>query len=298
MSAGSACDVCVLGHVTRDVIRDGSGAARTQAGGAAYYGAAALARLGLRVGLVTKLAAGDEGLLRELRRLGVAVAVKNSAATTVFEAVRSENPEHRQYRALSVADPFAPSDLDGLHARAILMDPLTTHDGFAALMEKAAAVAPVIALDIQGFVRKFLIPGVPEKAVAAALAGLSHVTIVKADASEAAAIAGIVEPAAAARALARFGPREVIVTSGSKGSLVWAEGALAEIPAFAPKRMVDATGAGDSYLAGYVAARLEGHDPPQAARFGAAVASIKVGRSGAFAGTREDVAAVLARNGA
>ena len=39
---------------------------------------------------------------------------------------------------------------------------------------------------------------------------------------------------------------------------------------------VDATGAGDSMLAGYVAALLDGHDPITAVRRGAAAAAITI----------------------
>jgi sugar/nucleoside kinase (ribokinase family) len=77
-----------------------------------------------------------------------------------------------------------------------------------------------------------------------------------------------------------------------------ADGEFAEIPAFAPETTGDVTGAGDSYLAGYLAARLEGANPSRSGRFGAAVASLKIARCGPFAGSREDVAALLARNGA
>jgi len=215
----------------------------------------------------------------------------------VFETVPGRDPEHREYRAVSVADPFVLADLEGVRARAILMDPLTTHGGFAALMEKAAQAAPVVALDIQGFVRKFLIPGVAQATVMAALEGLAHVAILKADAAEAAVLTGETAPKAAASALAHLGAREVIVTMGSKGSLILADGEFAEIPAFAPETMGDVTGAGDSYLAGYLAARLEGTSPYRAGRFGAAVASLKIARIGPFAGSREDVAALLVRQG-
>ena len=298
MSADRPFDVCVVGHVTRDLVRDASGAIRSQTGGAAYYGAAALARLGLRTRLVTRLAAADDGLLAELRAIGIAVERRPSAATTEFEAMEMAGPGHRSYRAVSVADAFEAEDFAGVRARAILMDPLTRHDNFADVMAAAARAAPVVALDAQGFVRKFLVPGVADFVRRAALEGFGCLSIVKADAAEARAITGEAEPEAAARALARFGPREVIVTSGGAGSLVYADGAVAQIPAFPVPRIADPTGAGDSYLAGYLAARLEGKAARDAALFGAAVASLKLMCVGAFAGTRADVEGLLAAQSA
>ena len=298
MSADRPFDVCVVGHVTRDLIRDASGALRSQTGGAAYYGAAALARLGLRTRLVTRLAAADDGLLAELRALGIAVERKPSAATTVFEAAETAEPGHRNYRAVSVADPFEAEDFASVQARAILMDPLTRHDNFVQVMGAAARAAPIVALDAQGFVRKFLIPGVADSVLRAALEGFAALSIVKADAAEARAITGEAEPEAAARALAGLGPREVIVTSGGAGSLVFADGMTERIPAYPVPRIADPTGAGDSYLAGYLAARLEGKSPRDAALFGAAAASLKLAHVGAFAGTRPDVERLLAAQSA
>lgn len=298
MIAARSFDVCVVGHVTRDLIRDATGMIRGRTGGAAYYGAAALARLGLRTRLITRLAAGDDDLLAELRELGVAIERKPSVATTVFEAAEMTGSGHRNYRAVSVADPFEPEDFAGVEARAILMDPLTRHENFAQVMAAAARAAPIVALDAQGFVRKFLTPGVTETALHAAVEGFRELSIVKADAAEARAITGEAQPEAAARSLARFGPREVIVTSGGAGSLVFADGAVAQIPVFPDARIADPTGAGDSYLAGYLAARLEDKAPRDAALFGAAVASLKLARVGAFAGTRRDVKKLLAAQSA
>lgn len=297
MTADRPFDVCVVGHVTRDLIRDASGALRGQTGGAAYYGAAALARLGLRTRLIARLAPEDDDLLAELRDLGITVERKSSAATTVFETAETAGSGHRSYRAISVADAFEAEDFADIQARAILMDPLTRHDNFTDVMAAAASAAPVVALDAQGFVRKFLIPGVAGSVRRAALEGFAALSIVKADAAEARSITGEAEPQAAARALAGLGPREVIVTSGGAGSLVFADGAVARIPAFPVAHVADPTGAGDSYLAGYVAARLEGKAPRDAALFGAAAASLKIARVGAFAGTRGDIEATLAAQG-
>jgi sugar/nucleoside kinase (ribokinase family) len=286
----SVIDTCVVGHITRDVMSGPGGPVRSQTGGAAYYAATALARLGLGVHLITRLAPADQDLLTEMRDLGVRVTVKPSAETTVFEIGADGNA-----KPVSIASAFEPSDLDGVSARAMVMDPLTSHDGFAAFLGAAAKAAPVVALDLQGFARKFLIPGVPPEKVAAALPGLRHVTIAKATLVEASAITGQSTPVAAARALAEMGPREIIVSFGREGSLLLADSKIYAIPAFEPSQRVSITGAGDSYLAGYVAARLEGEKPEPSARFGAALASLKIAKAGAFAGSKSDVAAFLAR---
>ncbi len=54
-------DICVVGHVTRDVVRRNLRVAETLPGGVAHYAGVALASLGLDTAVVTKLAEGDVG---------------------------------------------------------------------------------------------------------------------------------------------------------------------------------------------------------------------------------------------
>ena len=49
------------------------------------------------------------------------------------------------------------------------------------------------------------------------------------------------------------------------------------------------TGAGDSFMAGYLFQRLKGMDVPAAGRFAAALATVKLERQGAFSGTEAEV---------
>jgi 2-dehydro-3-deoxygluconokinase len=94
---------------------------------------------------------------------------------------------------------------------------------------------------------------------------LRHIAILKLAAEEAEALVGGVD----ARALAELGPPEVLVTFGSGGSLVVANGDATEVPA----RHVDAdpTGSGDVFAAGYLSARAAGHAPVAAARVATAL---------------------------
>lgn len=84
---------------------------------------------------------------------------------------------------------------------------------------------------------------------------------------------------------------------GAAGSILLERGAeglvrQAAIPATA---VVDTTGAGDSFTAGYAVGILEGMPPGDAMRLGAAVASIVVGRIGAMSSlpSRKEVDALL-----
>jgi len=59
---------------------------------------------------------------------------------------------------------------------------------------------------------------------------------------------------------------EVVVTLGSRGSLVLARGRLERVTARPLKGRVDPTGAGDAFAAAYLAGRAGGQSPVASAR--------------------------------
>lgn len=80
------------------------------------------------------------------------------------------------------------------------------------------------------------------------------------------------DPAGAATALA---PRTVLVTDGAAGATLYRpdEGPERVPAATPPGPVVDTNGAGDAFVAGYVAATGRGHAPGSAARYAARVAA-------------------------
>ncbi len=72
-----------------------------------------------------------------------------------------------------------------------------------------------------------------------------------------------------------MGPRVVVLTMGAQGVLLSEEGRISHIPA-RPIVIADATGAGDSFWAGFLVALLEGHSPRRCALFAREVAERKL----------------------
>ena len=90
------------------------------------------------------------------------------------------------------------------------------------------------------------------------------------------------EAAALARVLS-LSPGEVVVKRGSLSTLVReADGAIAEIATVTVQTVVDTTAAGDSFAAGYLAARLRGKNPQQAALIGNQLAATVIQFRGAI----------------
>lgn len=287
-------DVCLAGHISRDIVRIGGGPARTAVGGAVHYAGMAYCRLGLAVTAVTKAGADDaEGLCSELRRAGAEVRCARGGRTTTFEIVYDGATGERSLGVGGIAPPFAAADLAGIRAPWFHLAPLTPQEISPDVIAAARAAAERVILDAQGFARGISPDGaVRSSAWPGMAAALAMVDVLKVDGSEATALTGEPGPEDAARALAAPGPGEVIVTLGAAGAIVRAGGRTHEIAAVTPRRIVDATGAGDSFGAGYVYHRMRSGDVAAAARFAAALAALNLERGGAFAA---DAAAVDAR---
>ena len=58
-----------------------------------------------------------------------------------------------------------------------------------------------------------------------------------------------------------------------------------------PRRVADATGCGDTYLAAYMVRRMTVADRAECARFASAAASLNIETLGAFCGSAADIAA-------
>jgi 2-dehydro-3-deoxygluconokinase len=82
-------------------------------------------------------------------------------------------------------------------------------------------------------------------------------------------------PAELAAALAELGPREVVVKLGRRGASALIDGEPVEVPAVAVQT-VDSVGAGDAFVAGYLACRLAGKDPQEGLRTAAVTGALAV----------------------
>jgi sugar/nucleoside kinase (ribokinase family) len=99
---------------------------------------------------------------------------------------------------------------------------------------------------------------------------------------EACALTGKSEPAAIVAACREAGAQGVIgVKLGAEGCYLAAPGKAKRVPARKVRKVVDTTGAGDAFVAGFIAGLLDGMDPFAAARIGNAVAASSLSAVGA-----------------
>ncbi len=122
----------------------------------------------------------------------------------------------------------------------------------------------------------------PARPVAADVLGRVDVLIV--NRSELALLAGEAEPATsvqAARMAGRLsGPAAVVVTLGSDGAVLVGGGAVTEVPAVPVERVVDPTGAGDTFTGALADALVRGEALDDAVRWAVEAAAIAVTAAG------------------
>lgn len=284
-------DICCIGHLTLDKVITPRSTAYLS-GGTAYYFSKALQHFQLRYLLVTALAEEEMDMVASLRHAGIQVQVQPSTHTVQFENSYGHNTDHRTQRVPRQADSFSLDNLQQVSADIFHLGPLLANDMSLELI-KALAAKGKVSLDVQGYMRKVVNEEVipvdwPEKQLA-----LPYIHTLKANEHELEVLTGQTDLQEGARLLAGWGIKEVVITLGSAGSVIYADDTFYHIPAYTPHAAIDATGCGDTYMAGYLYQRFKGADIDTAGRFASAMAGLKIGVSGAFDGDEEQVLALL-----
>jgi Sugar kinases, ribokinase family len=205
-----------------------------------------------------------------------------------------ENPNHRLQRACIPSNPIKVSHLSSLDwdtFDAVLVSPLSPHDvPFKSLQYLSKQGVPIY-LGVQGYLRHLEGQKVVLKPLNHYKKFLSCVDYLFLDEVEAGVIIGdsSLSLDEISRNLSLLGPREVIITRGDRGSLIYSsdQDGLCQIMAFPSQERVDPTGLGDSYLAAYAFRRQETRDPSECGIFASLVSSLKLEKKGAFQGDRE-----------
>ncbi|HEY1165092.1 MAG TPA: PfkB family carbohydrate kinase [Chitinophaga sp.] len=285
-------DICCIGHITLDKVVTTKSVVH-MAGGTSFYFSNAIRNMNVNYTLVTALAESEMHVVEELRAKGIEVNVLPSEHTVYFENIYSENQDHRTQRVLQKADPFTVEQLLNINARIFHLGPLLADDIPVELIRALAAKGKV-SLDVQGYLRKVENKQVIPIDWQAKKEGLQYIQTLKANESEMEVLTGIKDVRKGAQVLYDWGVKEVVITLGSMGSVIYNGRTFFNIPAYVPAAVIDATGCGDTYMAGFLYQRIKGASLQDAGEFAAAMATLKIQSSGPFTGTREDVLSLLA----
>ena len=259
--------LAVVGNLSRDLV-DGE----LRAGGAPLHAARGLRVLGRPALVAVKGADADRRLLLPpLVRLGMPVLWRGGEATAAF-SFRYEG-DRREMVVDALGPSWTPADLRGLEQADWVHVGALARSDFPAATLAALARGRRVSFDGQGLVR-------PDRTGPLELDAqydpdvLRQITVLKLAEDEARTLVG--EPTE--DALRALGVPEILVTLGSRGSLVLAEGRLEAVPARAVDGEVDPTGAGDVFSAAYLVSRASGHAPVAAARRATALVAGLLGR--------------------
>lgn len=152
----------------------------------------------------------------------------------------------------------------------------------ARAMEHARAQNTLVSLDLN--YRAALWSQDAARPVLCELAGLADILFAGHD--EAELLLGPTagrSPAKVAADLAVLGPAEAVLKCGAAGAVAWADDRVIEAAAV-PVRAVDPVGAGDAFVAGYLAGILDGATPEERLTLGALTGAFAVTVSGDWEG--------------
>ena len=261
--------LAVVGNLSLDRVDGGE----PRVGGAPFHAARALRVLGRPAIVATKGADADRRLLLPpLVRLGLPVLWRGGDSTASFSFHYAGNLRSMVVDTLgpswTVADLRGLERVDWVHVGAL------ARSDFPAATLAALARDRRLSFDGQGLVR-------PARTGPLTLDAeydpevLRHVSVLKLAEEEARVVLGA-EPDL--ETLGSLGVPEIVVTFGSAGSLVFADGRLERVPARAVGGEIDPTGAGDAFTAAYLVSRSSGYAPAPAARRATALVAGLLGR--------------------
>ncbi|MEU4163839.1 sugar kinase [Actinoplanes sp. NPDC026670] len=287
-------DVLVIGDANPDLLLRGDvrprfgqaeqllTAADLVLGGSAAITASGCARLGLRTALFA--AVGDDtfgALVRaQLAELGVTLlAADGRGAPTGLTVVLSEPDDRGMLTLPGTISALRPGDITDellhraghVHVASLYLQPALAA-GLAGVFRRARAAGITTSLDTNWD---------PSEKWESLAEILEHTDVFLPNAAELRAITRIDDPDEAAAALVAAGTT-VVMKDGARGARAWWPGGGCAAPG-RDVDVVDTTGAGDSFNAGFLAARLSGAEMTEAVAWAAAAGSLSTRAAGGTA---------------
>lgn len=281
-------ELCCVGHITLDKIVTPKKAVHMPGGTAFYFSHAIKHFTDINYILVTALAESEMKVVNNLRAEGIEVAVMPSRYSVYFENIYGENQDNRTQRVLAKATPFTTEYLKDIHAGIFHLGSLLADD-FSLDVVRFLAVKGLVSADSQGYLREVRDTHVYPVDWTEKIEALQYIHFLKANEHEMEVLTGYNDVLRAAKQLHAWGVKEVLLTLGSMGSVIYDGQSFIRIPAYKPQAIVDATGCGDTYMTGYLYKRAKGASMEEAGRFAAAMSTLKIEGNGPFNGTMEDI---------
>lgn len=272
-------DLLTVGHFTIDrIISPKIPTSETTLGGPPTYVSLAARKLDAKVSVISKVGGDFPGeYVMWLKANGVDLSgLKQVRAGSTTRFLLKYGKGGRQLQLKSQAPPISPEDVSGsLRAKAVHVAPIA-NELSQSVVDKLRGLTDTLSLDPQGFVRRFDEKGNVELGRWEETGILRKIDVYKSSFSEIKAATGLTDLQLAVQKIHSYGPRIVMVTRGMKGSTLFFNEELYEIPACKPRVVMDLTGAGDAFIGTFLAEHVQGKDPAWCACVGSAASSFVV----------------------
>lgn len=272
-------DLVMLGHIVNEIIHYPGRTIGPVLGSPTAYSCVVAARLGAKVGVVTRIGSDMPAeLLRPFSDAGVDTAgiLEEGSDTTTSILVYSESGAKKilyPKRAPTISFEDIP---ESYHRARCFYVCTMDWDLPIETIKKLRKLDAILAVDLGGYggAHSARHPTEEEKRCPVKLKELvSLFDIVRASIEDCQHLIGS-EPddaTSAARLFVEWGAKVSVVTRGEQGSVGVEKGKFYEVPALSGK-VVDTTGAGDSFSGGFLVEYMRSGDVEKALRFGTAVA--------------------------
>jgi sugar/nucleoside kinase (ribokinase family) len=275
--------VCV-GRIVREMIHFPNEIKGPVLGSPPAYCSVASSCQGTLTGIVTKIGPDmPQELLQPIIRSGVNTAgILLSERSTASELIY-DSQGNKEIRYPSMSDPLRPVDVPTAYQGCglIYVCPMD-EDVLLPDLGDIVSFGRMSAVDLGGYggvhmskARRGAFPSLIELAYQVS----AHFDIVKASDEDAISIFGWNDPEAAARKLLDCGPKAVVITLGKKGAFIHTAKQSWLVPPV-PGNVIDTTGGGDTFMAGFLSEYLRSGDPLLSAQWGCATATCVIEQSG------------------
>ena len=287
-----APDVAVVGHILNERVIFTDRVLYPVLGSPAAYCSICLARLGKNVGIVTKIGADfPKHLLEVFAQVGVRQeGLITTSASTMNELIYHKDG-HKTLKFLSRAAKISYSDipLEYLESKIIYLCPMD-HEIEEATIERLSEKRRFMMVDLGGFGGATSEKHPPIKDGMMLRRLCPFFDVVKASIEDLEYILGIgpSDYEDATEMLLRWGADIVVVTLGREGAFVSTGEKSMRFPAYLEdqQEVLDQTGAGDCFAAGFLSEFLVTQDPFEATLHGNVVTSFVIERTGGASATR------------
>lgn len=276
-------EVVVLGHIINEKIIFPDREVFPVLGSPVAYSSVCMASLGLDVGIVTKIGRDfPEELISVFKETNVdTTGIRNSKYSTNNELIYDFNGD-KKVNFLSKAETISFKDIPKkyLEAKIFSVNPMD-YEVSINTIKSISDLEKLMVVDIGGYgggtssVHPMQKDGREIKEIC------PYFDIVKGSIEDYSHIFGNgADEVFISNKILEWGSNIIVITLGSKGSYIKTKDEEKYIPIYPEEKYVDQTGAGDCYLAGFIASYLKDGDPFVAGSYGSAVTSYIIERSG------------------